>query len=173
MKEYIETGKIVTTHGLKGEFKVYPWCDSPEELTGFKTLYFNKGADNYAAVKVLRARVQQNVVILQVEGVETIEQADKLRGKVIYAHRKDIELEEGEYLIQDIIGLEVFDVDDGKKYGVISDVSKTGANDVYHIKFEDGSVKLIPSIPGVVVSRDIEAGKMEIRPLKGLFDNED
>ncbi|MBQ3049738.1 MAG: 16S rRNA processing protein RimM [Oscillospiraceae bacterium] len=173
MKEYIETGKIVTTHGLKGEFKVYPWCDSPEELTEYKTIYFSKGANTFSAAKVLRARVQQTVVILQVEGVETIEQADALRGKTIYVHRDDIELEEGEYLIQDIVGLEVFDADDSKKYGVICDVSKTGANDVYHIKFEDGSVKLIPSIPSVVISRDITAGRMEIRPLKGLFDDED
>ncbi len=172
MKKYIETGKIVTTHGLRGEFKVYPWCDSPEELTGYKTLYLAE-KDGYRPMKVLRARTQQRMALLQLEGVDTVEKANALRGKIIYADRDDIPLAEGEHLIQDIIGLEVFDADSGEKYGEVCQVSKTGANDVYHIKFADGSEKLIPVIPSVVISIDVEGGRIGIRPLKGLFDDED
>jgi len=172
MKKYIETGKIVTTHGLRGEVKVYPWCDAPEELTEYETLYL-KESGSYRPVRVVRARTQQQMVLLQLEGVDTIEAADRLRGRVIYADRDDIALEEGEYLIQDIIGLEAFDADSGERYGEVCQVSKTGANDVYHIKFPDGSEKLIPVIPSVVIKVDIEGGRLEIRPLKGLFDDED
>ena len=82
-----------------------------------------------------------------------------------------MELEEGEYFIQDIIGLEVMDADDGRAYGKLVDVTETGANQVYHIKFEDGQVHLIPAIPQVVISIDLEAGRMTIRPLPGLFDD--
>ena len=67
----------------------------------------------------------------------------------------------------------MFDADDGKRYGELCQVSKTGANDVYHIKFADGSEKLIPVIPSVVIKTDVEGGRIEIRPLKGLFDDED
>ena len=172
MKKYIETGKIVTTHWLRGEFKVYPWCDAPEELTGYKTLYLAENG-GYRAMKVTRARTQQQMVLLQFEGIDDIDAANTLRGKIVYADRDDIRLGEGEHLIQDIIGLEVFDADDGKRYGEVCQVSKTGANDVYHIKFADGSEKLIPVIPSVVIKTDVEGGRIEIRPLKGLFDDED
>ena len=69
------------------------------------------------------------------------------------------------------MGLSVYDVDSGKLYGTICDITETGANDVYHIKFEDGSIQLIPVIPDVIIHIDIDADRMEIRPLKGLFDD--
>ena len=172
MKKYIETGKIVTTHGLRGEVKVYPWCDSPEELTVYSTLYLAENG-GYKAIRVLRARTQQQMVLLQFEGVDTIEKANAMRGRIVYADRDDIPLEDGEHLIQDIIGLGAFDADSGEKYGEVCQVSKTGANDVYHIRFADGSEKLIPVIPSVVIRIDVEGGRIDIRPLKGLFDDED
>lgn len=169
LKQYLETGKIVTTHGLRGEVKVYPWNDDPAELLDFDVLYLNRGK---TALNVENARVQGATVIMKFEGIDVIEKAQELRGKVLYLNRDDVELEEGQHFVQDLIGMEVFDVDDGHLYGKLTDVSKTGANDVYHITFPDGRLRLIPKIPQVVISVDVEAGKMLIRPLEGLFDDE-
>ena len=170
LKQYLETGKIVTTHGLKGEVKVYPWCDDAEELLDFDVLYLNKGK---TALEVEDAWVQNgNMVIMKFAGIDVIEKAQELRGKVLYIDRDDVELEEGQHFVQDLLGMEVVDADDGHVYGKLTDVSKTGANDVYHITFPDGKVRLIPKIPQVVIDIDVEAEKMTIRPLEGLFDDE-
>ncbi len=169
-KDYLETGKIVTTHGVTGEVKVYPWCDTPDFLAGFSRLFLNKGKD---PVLVQRARVQKNMVLLKLEGIDTMEAAQALRGQILYADRADMPLEEGEYFILDLIGLSVIDADTGEEYGTLSDVSQTGANDVYHIQKPGEAQKLIPAIPQVVVKTDIEGGVMRIRPLKGLFDDAD
>lgn len=168
-KQYLECGKIVTTHGVLGEIKVQPWCSVPEELSKIQTLYFDEGKTPLA---VQCGRVHKNMVLLKLRGVDSIEQAQTLRGKILWVHRDDIPLSEGEYFIQDLLGIAVVDADDGHTYGVLSDVSETGANDVYHITFPDGGVRLVPVIPQVVISTDIDAGVMRIRPLKGLFDDE-
>ena len=104
------------------------------------------------------------------EGVDTVEEAEKLRNQVLYMDRDEVELEEGVYFIQDLIGLEVLDVDTGKSYGKLTDVMQTGANDVYEVKDADGKTVLIPAIPDVVQETDLDGGVMRIRPLEGLFD---
>lgn len=108
--------------------------------------------------------------MLHLEGVDTVEAAEQLRNQVLYMDRDEVELEEGVYFIQDLIGLEVLDADTGKSYGKLSDVMQTGANDVYEIKDETGKTVLIPAIPDVVQETDLDGGVMRIRPLEGLFD---
>ncbi len=169
-KQFLECGKIVTTHGVLGEIKVQPWCDTPEELTQIATLYLDGGK---SPLEIERGRVHKNMALLKLKGVDSIEQAQPLRGKVLWAHRNDIPLGEEQYFIQDLIGLTVIDADDGHTYGTLTDVTETGANDVYHITFPDGGVRLAPVIPQVVISTDTDAGILKIRPLKGLFDDED
>ena len=169
-KEFLEIGKIVSTHGLKGEVRVQPWTDSPEFLTDFSTLYFAEGKEK---LTVEKARVQKNVVLLKLKGTETVEAANLLRGKVLYMARSDANLPENTYFIQDLIGLDVIDADDASVvYGKLTEVSPTGANDVYHIT-KDGKTVLIPAIRQVVIETDPDAGFMRIRPMKGLFDDED
>lgn len=168
-KQFLEIGKIVAVQGLKGEVRVQPWCDSAEFLCEFDMLYFDKGN---TPVKVERARPHKNVVVMKLEGTDTPEDAAKLRGKVLFMDRNDVELDEGCYFIQDLIGLKVIDADSGMEYGELSDVSETGANDVYHVKNGE-VVVLIPAIPDVVIETDIQGGVMKIRPMKGLFDDED
>ncbi len=169
MKKYLETGKIVAVQGLKGEVRVEPWCDSPEFLCEFDTLYFDKGR---TPLEIERARRQKNIVIMKIKGVDAVEQAQLLRNKILYMDRDDVELEEGSYFVQDLIGLTVIDIDSGVQYGKICEVSFTGANDVYHIKDKDGTVRLIPAIPDVVISTDITEGIMKIHALEGLFDED-
>ena len=170
MKQFLETGKIVSVHGIRGEVKVIPWCDSPEVIKKAKKLYFNNGEQE---INITSAKINKNMVILKIEGTDTPEDAVKLRGKILYINRDSIKLPENRYFIQDLIGLEVIDVDSEKVYGVICDVSQTGANDVYHIKASDEKMYYIPAIKQVVIETDIENNKMLIRPLKGLFDDED
>lgn len=168
-KQFIEAGQISSISGIKGEVRVTPWADSPEFLTDFKKFY-NKTGDEVLTVQ--KSRVQKNIVVMKFKGVDTPEQAALMKAKIIYLKRKDILLDEDEFLIQDLIGLEVFDVDTDECYGKITDVSQTGANDVYTI--DDGeNIRLIPAIKDVIIKTDIENEKMMIRPLKGLFDDED
>lgn len=166
MKRFLEIGKIVSVFGLRGEVKVQPWCDSPDFLCEFDTLYYKSGTP----VSIEQARVQKNLVIMKLEGTDTVEGAQALRGRVLYMDREDVELEEGAYFVQDLIGLEVRDAATDRLYGTITEVSETGANDVYHIKAPDGRMLYIPAIPDVVKETDIEGGRMLITPLDGLFD---
>ena len=91
-KEFLEAGKIVGTHGIRGELRVEPWCDSAGFLAGFKTLYWDKGA---TPVKVIGARVHKSLVLMRLEGVESATQGDLLRGKVLYLNRKDAKFQTG------------------------------------------------------------------------------
>lgn len=170
IKEFLEVGQIVGTHGIRGEMRVNPWADSPEFLKQFKTLYYdNKGEKS---VKVLAARPHGNVVILKVEGIETVEAASALRNRVLYIRRSDAKIDENSYFIEELIGCQVIDADDESVcYGTLSDVSETGANDVWHIE-NDGKEYLIPAIPDVVINADVKNNTVVIRPLKGIFDDE-
>lgn len=167
MKDYLEIGKIVTVHGLRGDVKVQPWCDSPEFLCAFPVLYLGKEKKE---VEVIDARVQKNMVVLRLAGYETVEQAESLRNQMLYLHREDVELEDGTYFVQDLMGLDVLDADSGVSYGILKDVLQTGANDVYVVQPEGGKEVLIPAIPDVIVETNLEAGCMKIRPLEGLLD---
>lgn len=171
IKEFLEIGKIVSTHGIKGEVRVQPWCDSGEFIKQFKTLYFDKHGKK--SISVLSCRPHGNVVIMGLDGVDTPEKAQEQRGKVLYIRRSDAKLKKGQYFIAELIGCKVVDADnEEKQYGVISDVSETGANDVWHIKGVDGKEYLIPSIPQVVIDTDVEEGIVKITPLRGIFDEE-
>lgn len=167
---YLEVGQIVGTHGIAGEMRVQPWCDSPDFLTKFKTLYTDKNGEN--AVKVKSSRVHKNIVLIKLPGITTIEQAERMRGKVLYISRKDANIADGEWFIQELIGCTVFDADTGKDYGILSDVSKTGANDVWHIK-KDGKEFLLPAINDIIANVDVANEKVEIHSIiKGIFDDE-
>lgn len=165
-KEYLEAGKIVNTHGIRGEVKIMPYTDVPELLCEFDRLFIGKERNE---IIIERSRVAKNMVIAKLEGVDTPEQAEKLRNKLLYMHRDDLELDEDTYFIQDLIGIEVKDADTGFVYGKITDVMQTGANDVYVIE-GNGREYLVPAIADVVISTDIDANSMTIRALDGLFD---
>lgn len=170
IKEFLEVGQIVGTHGVRGEMRVNPWADSPEFLKQFKTLYYDNRGEK--SVKVISARPHGNVVIVKVEGIDTVDAASALRNRVLYIRRADAKIAEGSYFIEELIGCRVLDADDENIcYGTLSDVSETGANDVWHIE-KDGKEYLIPAIPDVVISADVANDKVVIRPLKGIFDDE-
>ena len=168
-KQYLEVGKIVGTHGIRGEMRVECWANSPDFLKPFKTLYLDEGK----TVIAVSCRPHKNIALMTAKGVGSIEEADQLRGKILYIDRKDVKLDEGEHFVQDIIGLKVTDADNGTVYGVVKDVLKTGSNDVYEMKADDGKLFYIPVIPDILDRFDFDEGAVYIHPMKGLFDDED
>lgn len=163
--KFIETGKVVNIHGLRGEIKVMPWSDSPDFICQFNVVYVGKLRKPY---DVEYARVHKNTVLMKLKGVDSPETANSMRSDIIYLKREDINLEDGVYFVSDILGMTVKDSSNGRIYGKITNVHQTGANDVYEIE-ENGKEYLIPAIPDVIVSIDIENSIMEISPLEGLF----
>ena len=170
MKKYLETGKIVGTHGVKGTLRVQPWCDSGDFLKQFESFYTDK--DGINKLNISSVQPHGNVVLINVKGIDSIEKAEALRNKVIYIDRKDVKLPEGRYFIDDLISCTVTDAESGKSLGILTDVSQTGANDVWHITNE-GKEYLVPAIEEVIVNVDTETSTITIKPLKGIFDDED
>lgn len=169
-KQYLEAGKITGPHGIKGDIKITPWCNGCDFLCDFDGFYFDEGKN---FIKIKFAKVHKNIVITHFDGIETIEQAEKLRGKIIYINKNKVNLPEDEYFIQDIIGLDVFDKNTNELYGKITEVFKTGANDVYQVTSKENKNYLIPVIKEVVIDIDIPGGKINIVPIKGIFGDED
>ena len=168
-KEFLEAGKVVGTHGVRGELRVEPWCASAEFRPQFKTLYWEKGR---VPVKVLGARVHKSLVLLRLEGVEPASQGDMLRGKILYLARKDAKLPEGRYFIQDLIGMQIQDAASGQVYGQLQEVFQTGANDVYRIVGENGREYLFPAVGDMIAETNLEEGVIRVRPIPGIFEDE-
>ena len=163
---YLECGKIINTHGIKGALKVESWCDSPYILAELERVFTSENGI-MKEHEVIKASVFKQFVILELKDVITIESAETMKNTVIYLSRDDLELEEGEFFIEDLIVLPVIDADDGKKYGEIIDVMNTGASDIYVIKTETGEA-MIPAVAEFVKNIDLEEGVF-IKPIEGMF----
>lgn len=168
MKQFLEAGKIVRTHGVRGEVCLEPWADSPEFLLQVKHLYFDSQGQQDAGV--LAARPHKGRLLLRLRGVDTVEQGDALRGKVLYLNRADVELEPGQYFLQDLIGLRAVDGNTGREYGILQEVLPTRANDVYRIVAEGGREYLFPAVPHMIKRTDVAGGVIELLPIPGIFD---
>lgn len=176
-KQFLEMGKITKLQGLKGEVRMQYYCDSPDVLEEFDTLYLDKGK---TAVQLENVRyLKSDIAVIKLEGVNTPEDAQKLIGKTLYMNREDAELPEDVWFIQDIIGLSVEDIDSGRVYGKVDEIYQNGGADVYSIRTPEGKQLMFPAIPEVLIKTDIDGGKLYIRPLPNLFeiyennDNED
>lgn len=166
---YLEAGEIVGTHGVRGELRVQPWCDAPAQLAAIHTFYWDEQGQNPVGG---RARAHKNIALVTLDGIDTVEKAQALRGRILYAHRDAFHLPKGRYFVRDLLGLSVRDRQSGDTYGTLCDVSQTGANSVYHVKTATGEV-LIPAVPEIVREVDIDGGAVYITPIKGLFDDAD
>lgn len=166
-KKYLECGKIINTHGVKGAVKIESWCDSPDILADLPYIYF-KSADGFEQRRVLSASVMKRHVLALIEGVTDVDDAMALKETVVYASRSDIPLEDGDYFIIDLVGLPVIDADTDVKYGEISDVFNAGASDIYTVRTENGD-RMIPAVPEFIIKIDLENG-IYVRPIEGMFD---
>lgn len=158
--QYLEAGRIINTHGLRGKVKIEVWADSPEFLRAFKTLYIGS-----RAVAVRSSRVHSGFVIAAFEGVEDINAAMALRGKVVRIDRADVSLPEGRVFVADLIGARVVS-DTGAELGTLTDVWERPANNVYVVKGE--REVLIPEVPEFILSLDADNGVITVRLIDGL-----
>ena len=165
MDNLLVAGKIVNTHSLHGEVRVYPYCDSAEFLCEFERLFIED-----TETKVTSSRVHKGQALIKFAGIDNVGQAESLVGKLIYIDKIDIELEDGRYFIEDIKGLTVKDADSGKIYGIVTNVIETGANDVFEVTTPDGETLLVPKIDDVIKDIDIQDKTILITPIKGLFE---
>ena len=165
-KEYIECGKISSAHGVKGLVKVESWCDSPKVLASRERVYILKGGE-YCECKVETASVYEYGAIMNI-GIPSREEAQAMKGTVLYLKRSDIPLAPGAVLIADMIDLPVIDVDTGHVYGTLSEVTEAARGKLYSVKTEKGEV-LIPDHPEFVKKIDTDAG-IFIKPIPGFFD---
>ena len=163
--EQVEVGQIVNTHGVRGEMKVQPWCDTPEQFLTFPTLYLD-----CAPVKPAAVRIHKSIVLLTLPGVEDMDAALHLKGKVLSVRREDIHLPEGRYLNAELIGLSVLDAETGRAVGTIRDVLVYPANNVLVVKGE--KEYLIPAVPAVIENTDLDANTMTVHLLKGMAADE-
>lgn len=156
----MEGGKIVNTHGIRGEVKIQPWCDSAEFLCEFDVYYIDG-----TPVKVLAARAHKGCVLAKLDGVSDINAAMCLKNKVIYVDRSGLTLPEGQYFISDLLGLAVV-TEDGEEIGKIKDVLNLPANDVYVIRGE--REYMIPVVREFVLNVDLDAQKVTVKLIPGM-----
>ena len=169
MQKYLEVGQIVSTHGIAGEMKVYPWADSATALVELKKVFWDPDGKN--AVRVVSARTHKNMLLLKLEGVDSIESARRFIQRTIYADRDEVIMENGSFFVVDLIGLEAVNSTDGSHIGVLSDVTNTGVQDIYHIKLDSGEVRMVPAVPFFVKEVDLDKGLVKIEPIKGLLED--
>ena len=170
MKQYLEAGKIVRTHGVRGELVMEVWADSPEFVAKVKELYFDEGGQHPAGLKSSRPHKWR--LLLTLAGVDTVEQGDRLRGRVLYLNRDDVALPEGRYFLEDLIGLRAVDGNTGREYGRIAEVITAPANNVYRIVDGEGRDYLYPAVEQMIKRTDIPGGVIELLPIPGIFDGE-
>ena len=168
MKEKLEVGQIVNTFGIKGFVKIYPYVDDIQRFDDLKNVYI-KSKNINQKLEIEQVKYQKNMVLVKFKGIETVEQAEKLRNAYVEIDRKDaIKLEEGQYFIADLLGLEVF-LDTGEKLGILDDIFNTGSKDIYVVKNELGKQFLLPYIDEVIKKIDLENGKITVHLIEGLF----
>ncbi len=167
MKQYLEVGKINNTHGIKGELKMLMWCDGVDYLKQLDTLYFDENGKK--PVRLLSVRQQKNQAVLKLEGVDSIEKAEQLKGKVLYCNRDDAVIDGDANYIADLIGCYVVDIDTEEEYGKIVDVVNYGSCDIYDTE-QNGKHTLIPATADIVKEINTEYKVVKIKAMKGLFD---
>lgn len=168
MEQYLRVGVITTTHGLRGEVKVFPTTDSKERFLEIDEVVLRTSREK-TVLHIEKVRFFKQLVIVKFKEYNRIEDVENLKQAELYVSRDNAApLEEGEYYIGDLIGMKVF-TDDGEEFGEISDVMETGANDVYVIDTQKYGEVLIPAIKQCILEVDIQSERMTIHLLPGLI----
>lgn len=161
-KPYLEAGKIVNTHGIAGEVKVIPWCDGPDFLLDFDTFYIDG-----KPVSVRSARVHKQNVLLTLEGIDTINDAMRLKDKILLIDRADVMLPEGRNFLVDLFGLEVREADSGKVLGTVADILTPPAHEIYVVRGGEREY-MIPAVDAFVLETNVEEGYLSVRLIEGM-----
>ena len=162
---YLETGKVVNTHGIRGEVKIVPWADSPEFLCRFSTLYLSG-----TPYRVRSSRVHKGNVIASLEGVDTVDDAVRLKEKVVSIARADAGLAPGQFFLADLMGAQVREADTGSVLGRIADILTPPASNVYVVERPDGGRFLIPAVPAFIRETNADEGYVSVKLIEGMMD---
>ena len=169
MEDLLQVGIITSTHGVRGEVKVYPTTDDPRRFRRLKEVFLDTGKEKMN-LEIEGVKFFKQFVILKFKGLDNINDIEKYRQKSLYVTRKNaVRLQRDEYFIADLIGLKVQD-EDGTELGTVKDVIETGANDVYEVEMADGRSLLLPAIKQCILNVDVENGMMQVHVLEGLLD---
>ncbi len=162
-------GQIVNVHGIKGEVKIYPYTDDLENLSKkLKNIFLDENMDGECYKT--NCRIQKGMLLCKISGVDTIEQAQKLRGKYVYIDEKSLDkLEEDNYYVKDLLGLDIIDINTNSLFGKLEYIYNTGANDVYEVITQDNKKVYLPAIKQVIKKVDIKNKKIYIEIMKGLI----
>lgn len=170
MEDRLRVGVIASTHGLKGEVKVFPTTDDPERFKKIKQVILDTGKD-VLELEIEGVKFFKQFAILKFKGFDYINEIEKYKGKELYVTRANAQrLGSNEYFIADLLGVKVTE-DTGKVLGTLKDVIETGANDVYVVERENKKDLLIPAIKQCILKVDVEAGEMQVHLLDGLLDD--
>lgn len=168
MEDFLQVGVITSTHGIRGEVKVFPTTDDPKRFKSLKEVILDTGRER-VTLEVEGVKFFKQFVILKFKGIDNINDVEKYRrASLLVARENAVRLQKDEYFIADLIGL-IVQNEDGARIGVLKDVIETGANDVYSIELDDGRELLLPAIKQCVLDVDIEAGIIRIHILDGLL----
>ena len=169
MEDRFQVGVITSTHGIKGEVKVFPTTDNVKRFKKNMEIILDTGKENIN-LTVEGVKFFKQFVILKFKGIDNINDIEKYKTKSLYVTRENaVRLRKDEYFIADLLGVDVWE-DNGDKLGVLKDVIETGANDVYVISLEDGKELLIPAIKECILDVDVENRKMIVHVMDGLRD---
>ncbi len=169
MLDYFRVGVIANSHGVKGEVKVYPTTDDVTRFKDLETIYLDENG-TYKELHIKSVKYVKNMVVLGFEEYNNMNDILGLKGMELYVDRENaIPLNEGEFYVADMVGADIV-TDDGKHFGTLQDVLKTGANDVYVIKTDEGKEVLFPSIPECILEKDLENKKITVHIMDGLLD---
>lgn len=169
MENYLQVGVITTTHGIRGEVKVFPTTDDAGRFKKLKHVFLDTGKE-YMPLEVSGVKFFKNLVILKFKGIDNINEIEKYKGKSLFVDRENaVPLEENEYFIADLIGLKALS-EEGEELGVLEDVLQTGANDIYVIRKKGMQDILVPAIKDCIRGVDLEQGLIRIHLLDGLRD---
>jgi len=169
MEERLQVGIISSTHGVRGEVKVFPTTDDVRRFKRLKEVILDTGKEQ-RVLEIEGVKFFKQFAILKFKGIDNINDIEKYRGQSLYVTRENaVKLKKDEYFIADLIGIKVQD-EDGKELGVLNDVIETGANDVYQIEMADGREFLLPAIKQCVLEVNLEEGFMKVHVLDGLLD---
>jgi len=169
MEEILQVGIISSTHGVRGEVKVYPTTDDVRRFKRLKEVILDTGKEQIT-LEIESVKFFKQMVILKFKGIDNINDVEKYRQKSLYVTRKNaVRLSRDEYFIADLMGLKVIDESE-EEIGILREVMETGANDVYVIDMKDGRELLLPAIKQCVLQVDVESGFIKVHVLDGLLD---
>ena len=169
MEHLLRVGVISSTHGVRGEVKVYPTTDDVNRFKKLKKVVLDTGRE-YLDLEISGVKFFKNQVILKFKGIDNINDIEKYKGKDLLVHREDaVALEDNENYVADLIDLKVV-TDEGVVLGYLTEVMETGANDVYVVETEDGKELLLPAIRDCILDVDLDEEVMTVHILPGLFD---